>query len=256
VGADKVRFGRHDFRWAFFRKDILGRPENRLADGHVEKILPRLGLELLEFLFVGFLIRCLFGNLGDGLVGMDKDGPIAFLVHFNHHQVVPETGGNRFYFSIWGPVVQFAPLGQPFGHVIESGGRGRRGLEQEEPCSHRTIAVLESPRNEDDFLGGHLGAGRGGQIGTRSGVPGRIPGSPEAFTGGPRLENVNGAAGADNTRLEFEHIDLRVPHTETNGPRHLGFIVFIEQQTCDEYPFDEVVYADRILAGFGHDGLV
>src|SRR5208337_128336 len=93
---------------------------------------------------------------------------------------------------------------------------GRTGLEQQEPCADRTVAVFEPYRNEAYFLAGHLSAGLDGEVCGRTRVPRGIPGASETLTNRTGAENVNGAAHQCDRRFCLEYVELILANAETN----------------------------------------
>ena len=214
VRTDEVRFGCGDFRGLLFGLDVHAGPEQRLADRHVEEVFPGFAFEFfhlpLESLGIVFVLG---GDVGDGLFRSHVDRAFA-REHVFHAQPVAQVGRDGF-----GQTVR-RPLGQLIGagyHVFLAKRVGRAGLEQEEPCADRAVAVFEPYRNEAYFLAGHLSAGLDGEICGRTGIPRGIPGASETLTNRTGTENVNGAAHGCDRRFGLEYVELILANAETNG---------------------------------------
>ena len=97
----------------------------------------------------------------NGLVCFHIEGTQT-CVHIQHAKVVSQVCRDGFSQSIGSPVVQF--IFSDF-HILAAFSTDCAGLEQKEPCSHRSVSVLKPNRNETNFLAGHLGTGLNGKIG-------------------------------------------------------------------------------------------
>ena len=68
-------------------------------------------------------------------------------------------------------------------HILAAQGADGTGFKEKEPSANRTVSILETYRDETDFLAGHFSTGRNGEICAGAGVERRIPGAAKAFTG-------------------------------------------------------------------------
>ena len=252
VGADKIGLGCHHLGRLLFREDILAGPDQRLGDGHIQEVFPGLGLQLFHLLLVGLgVILVLFGQGGDG--PFSPDGHRTPAPHgFQHHLVVTQRRGHWLGCVIWCPRLEYVQIVDVL--LIESVG-GRR-LEEQEPGAHRAVAILEPGGDETTFHLGQLSAhlGHHGVVG--AGVPGRIPGTTQSLAHGARSEDVHGATAHAADGLGLDEIDLVLADAEACGPGDPVGVIGVGEQLDDEQTLNDVVHAQGVLGGLGHDYLV
>ena len=152
--------------------------------------------------------------------------------------------------------VFFFNLFPVFSHVVFVVSVGGLSFEEQEPGADRTVTVFKAGGHETVFHEDHLGAdfGRHGIGGTS--VPDRIPGTTLTFTHGPGPEDVNHAAAGHDHGFAFEDVGFVFPDAETNGAADLVGVGFVGQQLDDENTLVDVVHAQGVLGGFGHDHFV
>ena len=77
MGTDEVRFGGGDFGSFFFGLNVHARPEERLADGHIQEVFPCLALKFFHFSLESLGIVFVLGsNVADGLFRSHVDGAL------------------------------------------------------------------------------------------------------------------------------------------------------------------------------------
>jgi len=186
--------------------------------------------------------------------GVHDDGAAARF-HLRQHEVVPQAGrGHRsssvrfiFFELCLGKVAGCEVLTQPVKGLC---------LEEQEPGTHRAVAVLESGRGEAVFHHGQLGTHlrTHGVGGTR--VPYRVPGTALAFALGTRHVDVYSAAAGHHHGLALDDIHFVFTHAEAHRAGDGVFLVGIQQQLHDEDPFQDVLFAKGLFGCFCHDALV
>ena len=247
VRTEQIRLGRHQFGDLLLGTDVETRPDAGLTDAHVEEVFPRLGLEVLDFLGRQRLAELLHRGRR-----IHQDRAAAFL-HFLQHRVVAQAGGNDERLVVGRVLGEHVRV---LDDVVLAEGVGRLGLEQQEPRAHRAVAVLEAGRHEAVFHHRQLGADFSRHRVGRAGVPDGIPDAAHALAGGARTEHVHRAAGHVEDRLGLEDVELVLAHREAHRAGDLIGIVGVEQILHDEDALEDVLHAERLLGGFGDDGLV
>ena len=192
-----------------------------------------------------------FGQLRHGLVGVHHDGAAAF-PHFDHGCMVPQAGARGI--GITG--VLFLDPVPVSGHVIFAVSVGGLGLEEQEPGADRAVTVLKAGGHETVFHQHHLGADFSGHGIGGAGVPYGVPGTTLAFTHRPGPEDVDHTAAGDDHGLAFKDIGLVLTDAEAHRPADAVGVLLVGQQLDDEDALIDVVHAQGVLGGFGHDHLV
>ncbi len=213
VRAEQVGLGRHQLGILLFGFDVFADPDAALADAHVEEVFPRLGLEVLDL-----LRRHRLAQLGERADGVHVDRAATFL-HLLQHQVIAQAGRGHGRLSVRRIVVEQRLV---LDHVVFAVGVGGLGLEQQEPCAHRPVAVLEARRHEAVLHHRHLGAGFGRHRVGRTRVPHRIPRAARAFAHRARAEQVHAAAGGEQDRLGLVDVDRVLAHRKARPRRRCG----------------------------------
>ncbi len=152
--AEQVGLGGHELRHRLVRLDVLSRPDAALSDGHIEKILPGLRLQVLDLL--GRHVR---GEIRHrcGRVDEYRATPLLQLVH---HEVVTQTGAHGMAFDV-GAIVVLVEQGPVFLLIVLTHGVLGLGLEEQEPGADRSVAILETRRHEAIFHHRELGTALG-----------------------------------------------------------------------------------------------
>ena len=142
------------------------------------------------------------------------------------------------------------------GHVVFVVSVGGLSFEEQEPGADRAVTIFKAGGHETVFHEDHFGAdfSRHGIGGT--GVPDRIPGTTLTFTHGPGPEDVDDAAAGHDHGFAFEDIGFVFTDAEADGAADLVAVLLVGQQLDDEDTLVDVVHAQGVLGGFGHDHLV
>ena len=236
VRTHDVRLRGRQLGWLLLRVDTLRSPDHRLADRHVEEVLPT---DLLLFRRIEHLLR------------MHVDRALARLDLLDQ-RVVAEACRHR---------MQLGVLADARLDLVKACGlieftRGIRDLrlQQQEPRPNRTVPVLEARQDDLVLHLRHHCARRYQQAISGSCAPRSVPGPPHALADGPRTINVRTAAGADDDRLRAEHVELAGAHMETNGARDAVRLLAVHQQVRHHDPV--VNLGDGLACGLGDDRLV
>ena len=185
-----VGLGGGQFRVFVLRIDIGCRPQDGLADGHAEEVVPA---DLLEM------------RILEGFHGHHVDGP-APGIHLVDQRMVAQTGRDRPVGQVRSFRIQvlladhFLQLGEPLGFVLFAQAVLGVGLQVQEVGANRAVAVLEAGQHDTVFHLGHFGAGIDHQPIGRARRPGRIPDAARTFADRTRLEDVGCTTGADRSR--------------------------------------------------------
>ncbi len=245
--AEQVGLGGHQLAHLLLGFDVLADPDAALADAHVEEVFPGLGLEVLDFLGRQRLAQ--LAQRGDGV---HVDRAAAFL-HLLEHEVVAQARCRHRRLAIRRVVVEHLLV---LDHVVFAVGVDGLGLEEQEPGTHRAVAVLEARRHEAVFHHRQLGAGLGGHGVGGAGVPHRVPGAARAFAHRARTEQVDAAAGGQQHGLGLVDVDAVLAHREAHRAGDARGVVLVVDELDDEDALLDAVQAQRLLGRLGDDPLV
>ena len=219
------------------------------ANRHVEEVFPGLGLEVLEFLRRHFLAQ--FGERGRRV----HEDRAAAVDHLLQHDVIAQAGARHAH-AVFAEALFVLDDVAAQGAEVLAGAVHQLGLEQQEPCAHWAVAVLEARRHEAVLHHGHFGAGfRRHRVG-RARVPHRIPGAARTLAHGARAKHVDRAAAGQHAGLELVDVELVLAHREARCARDAGRVVLVVDQAHDENALLDIIHAERFLRRLGDDPLV
>ena len=249
VGAEEVRFCRHDFRASFFRLNVHCSPEVSLANTHVEEIFPCFRLKV--FLFSrSKSFEC-------GLkcsLGIHVNWTTTF-THFTEHHVVTQTGRNDVTFSVAAIFVWLQHCAVSYA-VVFATEVSSFSFKEKEPCTNRTVTIFKTSWYEAVFHHGHFCANLSTHGVSGTCVPYWVPCTTHTFTGRTWLVNVNSTTTCYNHSIGTVNVYFVITKVKANSTSDAVFFVSVEKKLNDKDTFLNALFAECVFSSFSNDTFV